>query len=85
MSALTAVDASAKGMRVSIQLHGGSTIACGSDSIVPLFYSTLESPAVIRATATLEVDEECSGDEVEINYRAFATYRAPGSVSSRFD
>ncbi|KAK3808748.1 MAG: hypothetical protein J3Q66DRAFT_406036 [Benniella sp.] len=77
MSAPAAVDASSKGMRVSIQFHGGSTIACGSDSIVPLFYSTLESPAVIRATATLEVDEECSGDEVEINYKASATYKAP--------
>lgn len=73
------IGSSARGMRVSIQVHGGSTIVCGSDTL-PVFYSTLECPTVIRATATLEVDHECSGDNVEIAYNASATCKGPGRV-----
>ena len=64
-------------MRLSIQVHGDSLIEVASNPI-PVFYSTLESPAVILATVTFETDQECAGNEVEITYKASATFKAPG-------
>ncbi|KAG0007120.1 hypothetical protein BGZ65_006003 [Modicella reniformis] len=70
----------AKDMRLSIDVHGHSTIVCESKPL-PVFYTTLDSPRVIRATVTLETDRECTGSEVEIIYKASATYKAPGELS----
>ncbi|KAF8925778.1 hypothetical protein EDD21DRAFT_448962 [Dissophora ornata] len=73
---ITGTASSTKDMRLSIQVHGDEFINMDSRPM-PVFYSTLECLAVIRATVTLETDEECAGNDVEIIYKACATYKAP--------
>ncbi|KAI8594688.1 hypothetical protein EDD21DRAFT_449196 [Dissophora ornata] len=75
-TALTGSASSKKSMRLSIQVHGDSLIDMGTNPL-PVFYSTLETPAEVLATVTFETDQECAGREVEITYRASATYKAP--------
>ncbi|KAF9347727.1 hypothetical protein BGX26_000807 [Mortierella sp. AD094] len=67
---------SAAGMRFSIQVHNDTFININGKPI-PVVYGTLECPALISATVTLETDKECTGDELEVVYRAMASYKTP--------
>ncbi|KAG0207250.1 hypothetical protein BGX28_001469 [Mortierella sp. GBA30] len=49
---------SAPDKRISIHVHGTEFITHNKESI-PLFYSTLETPAAIQATVTFENDKNC--------------------------
>ncbi|KAF9348632.1 hypothetical protein BGX26_012978 [Mortierella sp. AD094] len=80
-NALRLIPSSAKGTRVSIRVHNDTSIIVDGKSF-PVFYGTLECPAVISAIATLETDHECVGDEFEILYNAAATYKAPMEKSN---
>ena len=77
LGASTGAASSTKGMHLSIQIHGDEFINMDSRPM-PAFYSTLECPAVFRATVTLETAEKCVGNDVEIIFNTCAPYKAPG-------
>ncbi|KAF9114795.1 hypothetical protein BGX27_009829 [Mortierella sp. AM989] len=76
MGTMPAAPSSAKGMRLSIQVQNNTFIKV-DDKSIPVVYGTLENPAVIFAKVTLEADNECAGDSLEVLYTASATYRSP--------
>ncbi|KAF9093367.1 hypothetical protein BGX23_003383 [Mortierella sp. AD031] len=73
MKTLTRAPSSTKDRRISIEIHADNYITI-ENRPMPVFFSNLESPATIRATVTFENDQDCQGQDVEINYNAFAIY-----------
>lgn len=50
----------------------------GSEKI-PLVYGSLDSPAEVVATVTFDTDEDCTGDSVDVTFKAIAFVRANGT------
>ncbi|KAG0293845.1 hypothetical protein BGZ96_002229 [Linnemannia gamsii] len=70
---LARAPSSTKDKRISIEIHTDNYITINKRPM-PVFFSNLESPAVISATVTFETDQDCQGQEVEINYQAAVIY-----------
>ncbi|KAF9127973.1 hypothetical protein BGW39_005449 [Mortierella sp. 14UC] len=73
MKNIARVPSSTKDKRISIEVHADSfTIFKGRP--MPVFFSNLETPAIVSATVTFETDQDCQGQDVEINFRAYACF-----------
>lgn len=70
---------STKSKRISIDIPSDNYITVDNRPM-PVFFSNLEVPAVIRATVTFENDQDCQGQDVEINYTAAVVYEVTGNT-----
>ncbi|KAK3810519.1 MAG: hypothetical protein JOS17DRAFT_764140 [Linnemannia elongata] len=73
MKNIARVPSSTKDKRISIEVHSDNYITVDNRPI-PVFFSNLEVPAVIQATVTFDNDQDCQGQDVEINYKATIVY-----------
>ncbi|KAF9144418.1 hypothetical protein BGX30_012876 [Mortierella sp. GBA39] len=73
MKNMARVPSSTKDKRISLEVHSDNYIIVDNRPM-PVFFSNLEVPAVIRATVTFENDQDCQGQDVEINYNAAVVY-----------
>ncbi|KAF9912135.1 hypothetical protein EC991_000545 [Linnemannia zychae] len=75
MKNIARVPSSTKDTRISIEIHADKFITVKGQPM-PIFFSNLETPAVVNATVTFECDQDCKGKDVEINFRAFSCFEA---------
>ncbi|KAF9153995.1 hypothetical protein BG015_002138 [Linnemannia schmuckeri] len=75
MKNIARAPSSTKDKRLSIEVHSDNYTTINNRPM-PVFFSNLEAPAVIRATVTFENDQDCQGQDVEINYKAAVVYEA---------
>lgn len=73
MKTMARAPSSTKSKRISIDIPSDNYITVDNRPM-PVFFSNLEVPAVIRATVTFENDQDCQGQDVEINYTAAVVY-----------
>ncbi|KAF9204945.1 hypothetical protein CPC16_008388 [Podila verticillata] len=65
--------------KLNFYVDTGATF--GSEKI-PLVYGSLDSPAEVVAAVTFDTDEDCTGDSVDVTFKATAAVRA--NVRNRF-
>jgi len=56
-------------IRCTIEVHTDQRTGGVND--LPLLVSSPDIPAIMGATITLDVDEDCSGNQVEIEFKAW--------------
>ena len=84
LKSMARAPSSTKDRRISIEVHSDNYITVDNRPM-PVFFSNLEAPAVIRATVTFENDQDCHGQDVEINYKAAVFYEVTGNAPLRID
>lgn len=66
-----------------LNFHVDTGTTFGSEKI-PLVYGSLDNPAEVVATVVFDTDEDCTGDSVDVTFKASAFVRANGMYRALF-